>query len=425
MPGKRYLETLTPVETAIRELVSRLPGSVETLRLPVWEAVGMVAAEDIVLEHDFPPRPRSAYDGYAVRSEDTPGRLRLVGEAPIGRVDPGLRVGPGEAVYVTTGAYLPEGADAVVPEEEARVENGYIVVEKKYGKWRNVDPPGSIAARGTVLVEAGTVLTVPDAVGLLDVGATEGVFYRRLQVGIIETGNELFRPTTPGETRERVLRGEVVATTGDLIHWFIEEYMPWVEVIDRVMLPDNLDALVWYIKRLMDHADAVLVTGGTGPSEIDLFYRLPDAVGGELVVRGIYVKGGRPTSAVVAGGKLVLGLSGHPLSGLHGLIRLAYPVLAHMGGVRKPPALPVYKARLSSPIGRGRPRPVKVRLRAADGVLYADPLPKVLQLSSANVGLALGDGLALVEDREYAEGEEVVVLAYRTPRGYGAPAIRF
>ncbi len=421
----RYLGRLTPVEEAVEKLRRRLPGGVETLELPVWEAVGMVVAEDIVLDHDFPPRPRSAYDGYAVRSEDTPGRLRVVGEATIGTIVEGLRIGPGEAVYVTTGAYLPEGADTVVPEEEARVEGDYIVVEKEYPRWRNVDPPGSIARRGQVLVPAGTVLTAPDVVGLLDVGVAEGVFYRRLRVAIIETGNELFKPTTPGDTKARVLRGEVVATTGDLILWFIVEYMPWVEVIDTVLLPDNLDALTWYIQRLLDHVDVVLVTGGTGPSEIDLFYRLPEAVGGELVVRGLYVKGGRPTSALVVGGKLVLGLSGHPLSALHGMIRLAYPVLAHMGGASRPPALPVYTAKLAEPVKKGRPRPVKVTLEVRDGTLWARPLPGNLQLSSANVGLALADGIALVEARDYTVGEEVPVLAFRMPRGYGRPAIMF
>ncbi len=421
---KRYLEKLTPVEEAVSALVRRLPGGLEVLRLPVWEGVGMVLAEPVVLPHDFPPRPRSAYDGYAVRSEDTPGRLRVVGEAPIGRARLDLRVGPGEAVYVTTGAYLPEGADTVVPEEEARIEDGYIIVEKSYPKWKNVDPPGSIARRGTRLLDAGSLLTVPDAVGLLDVGVTEAVFYRRLRAAVIETGDELFKPTTPGETRERVLSGQVVATTGDLVSWFITEYMPWVEVVDQVLLPDNLEALVWYIKRLLDHADAVIVTGGTGPSEIDLFYRLPEALGGELVVRGIYVKGGRPTSAVVAGGKLVLGLSGHPLSGLHGLIRLAYPVLAHMGGLTRPPALPLVRARLKAGVKKGRPRPVKVRLVYEENTLWADPLPGVLQLSSANVGLAMADGIALVEAREYSEGDEVTVLAYRLPWEYMHPIPR-
>ncbi len=421
----RYLGKLIRVPEAL-DLLKRKVRRVESrIKLPVWEGVGLVVAEDVVLEHDFPPRPRSAYDGYAVRSQDTPGRLKIVGEAVIGRVDVDIRVGPGEAAYVSTGAYLPEGADAVVPEEAVRIEDGYIVVSERYGRWKNVDPPGSYVKRGQILASKGTVLTPPDAVGLLDVGVTEAVFYDRVRVAVIETGNELFKPTTPEETKERVLRGLVVATTGDLVAWFIQEYMPWVEVFDQVMLPDNLEALVWYIERLLDHVDVVLVTGGTGPSDIDLFYRLPEALGGELLFRGVYVKGGRPTSAVAIDGKAVIGLSGHPLSGLHGLIRLVYPLLAYVGGVERPPAAPFVKAKLASSISRGRPRPVKVRLVARDGVLMADPLPKPLQLSSANVGLAIGDGIALVEDREYVEGEEVMVLAYRLPPGYLKPSINF
>jgi len=421
----RYLGKLIPVSEALERLKARVSRVEDEELLPVWQGVGRVVSRDIVLGHDFPPRPRSAYDGYAVRSVDTPGRLRLVGEATIGKVDVEVRVGPGEAAYVSTGAYLPVGADAVVPEEDVRVEDGWIVVEGHYEKWKNTDPPGSYVRKGEVLVRAGTVLTTPDMVGLLDVAVTEAWFRRKVRVAIIETGTELIQPTTPEETRERVLRGLVVATTGGLLEWFIRSYMPWVEAGTRLQLPDHLETLVWYVERLLETHDAVLVTGGTGPSDIDLFYRLPEALGGELVFRGMYVKGGRPTSAVVAGGKPVLGLSGHPLSGLHGLVRLAYPLLAYMGGVERLPAAPFLVARLGAPVKKGRPRPVKVRLEVRDGVLVAVPLRKELQLSSANVGLAMGDGIALVEARDYSEGEEVLVLAYRIPPDYLSPAIHF
>ena len=421
----RYLGKLIPVPEALSLLKSRVKQVVEESERPVWESVGLVASRDIVLDHDFPPRPRSAYDGYAVRSDDTPGRLRLVGEATIGKVDVEIRVGPGEAAYVSTGAYLPEGADAVVPEEAVKIEDGYVVVEKHYEKWKNTDPPGSYVRRGEVLVPAGTVLTYPDMVGLLDVAVTKAWFYRPLRVAVIETGTELIQPTTPEETRDRVLKGLVVATTGGLLKWFIDSYMPWVRVDVRLQMPDHLDTLVWYVERLLETHDAVLVTGGTGPSDIDLFYRLPEALGGELVFRGMYVKGGRPTSAVVVDGKPVVGLSGHPLSGLHGLVRLVYPLLAYMGGARRVPAAPFVVARLGAPVKKGRPRPVKVRLEVGEKGLVAVPLRKELQLSSANVGLAIGDGIALVEARDYDEGEEVLVLAYRFPPGYLEPAITF
>lgn len=421
----RYVEELTRVEKALDLLKDRVSRVEETIVLPVWEAQGLVVASDIVMPHDHPPRPKSAYDGYAVRSMDTPGRLRVIGEAPIGVTDIGLKVEQGEAVYVTTGAYLPEGADAVVAEEYVDVEGEYIVVKEKYERWSNVDPPGVYVKKGDIVVPRRRLLTPFDIVALLDVGITEAEFYRPLNIAIIETGNELFKPSSPREAKEKVAKGLVVATTGDLVAWYVDKYVPWVRIYDLVMLPDELNTLAWYIERLLDHVDAVLITGGSGPSQIDLFYQLPGRLGGELVFRGLFVKGGRPTSAVVVDGKPILGLSGYPISALHGFVRLVYPLLSYMGNVETPSAVPFVRARLTSPLKVKRPRPIKVKLSYDEGILYAEPLEKKMQHSSATIALAMADGIALVMDQDYKPGDEVLVLAYRLPASYHEPSIIF
>jgi len=414
----RYLGELTRVDRAL-ELLLSVSGRVgESFRVPVWEGVGLVVASGVRAPHGWPPRHRSAYDGYAVRSSDTPGRLRLVGEAPIGSSRVGLSVGPGEAVYVTTGAFLPEGADAVVAEEKVRVEDGTVVIPVRVDRYKNIDPAGSIVREGQLLVEAGTVLSPADVVGLLEVGVTEVEVYRRVRIAVVSTGSELILPGDPEWTARQVLEGKVVATTGGLVSWFLQSYAPWVEIVDEAVLPDNREAVAWYVKRLLPLADVVLLTGGTGPSHIDLFYQLKDEIGGEIVFRGLYVKGGRPTSAYVVDGKPVIGLSGYPLSAFHALVRLVLPFLREIGGVRRgAPPLPLVDAVLDEPIGRGRPRPVKVRVaRRGDG-LHATPLAGRYQLSSANVGLVYSDGIAFVDDREYRPGDKVQVLLLRDPRG--------
>ncbi len=416
----RYIERLTPVPEALRLLEERV-ARVEPLgEVPVWEAVGLPVAGDVVAPHDWPPRPKSAYDGYAVRHSDVPGRLRLVGEALIGRVDVGFRIGPGEAAYVTTGAYLPEGADAVVPEEKARVEDGYVIVEEPIEKWRNVDPPGSIVRKGQLLLGDGSVVSPADAVALLDAGVTSVSVYRPLRLSLISTGSELFTPSDPEEARRRILSGEVAATTGDFILWFVSSYAPWVEIVDTALLPDERGAVAWTVKRFLERSDIVLLTGGTGPSNIDLFYQLAGEIGGELVFRGLYVKGGRPTSAYVVGGKPVIGLSGYPLSALHAFTRLVYPLLKYMGRVtRAHPPPPFVEARLGAPVKKGRPRPVKVRVEWRDGEYIAYPLEDSLQLTSANVGLAMADGILYTGDQPLQEGERAIVLLYREPQGGG------
>ncbi len=418
----RYIGTLTPVSKALELLAEKTAPVREAYRVPLRDAAWSVLAEDIHAPHDWPPRHKSAYDGYAVRSSDTPGRLRLVGEALIGESDVGFSIGPGEAAYVTTGAYLPEGADAVVPEERVRVENGYVIVDYHVEKYKNIDPAGSMVRKGQLLARRGQLLSSLDVAALYEVAVTEATVYRRVRTAIISTGNELILPGDPLWTREMILSGKVVATTGGLISWFISDYLPWVEVAEEILLPDERESVAWWIKRLLPHVDLILLTGGTGPSNIDLFYQLQEELGGEIVFRGLYVKGGRPTSAYIAEGKPVIGLSGYPLSALHGFIRLVYPYLRYLGNVaRGAPPVPLVKARLTEAIGKGRPRPIKVRVEVGEEGYLATPLQSTYQLSSANVGLVYADGIAFVSDREYGPGDVVDVLLIRDPRGYRPP----
>jgi len=422
MAVPRYLQRLTPVHEAIEAVKKHVRPVEEKERLPVWEAVGRVLAEDLVAPHDFPPRPRAAYDGYAVRSDDTPGRLRVIGEATIGKIDIEFRVEPGTAAYVSTGAYLPEGADTVVPEEAVRREGEYIVVDKHFQKGKNIDPVGSYARRGQKLLPRGYVLTMLDAVGLLDIAVTEATVYRRLRVGIIATGTEIFEPRDPVEARERILRGEVAETTAKLVEHLVKRYTPWTEVAWRVLFPDDIDAIAWWLERQARGLDLVLMTGGTGPSNVDPFYQLAEKLGGRVIFRGLFVKGGRPTSAMLLpNGALLIALSGHPVSAMHGFIRLVYHVLKYMGGVARAAEPPLQaRARLAAPIRAKRPQPVKVKLRvASDGVLEAEPLPLERQLSSVTVSNVEADAVAITaEAREYQKGEWVPVHVYREPEDY-------
>ena len=420
----RYVKTLVPVKTALELMKSRVSRIREKMRVPLWDGQGLVLAEPVRAPHDMPPRPKSAYDGYAVRSEETPGRFRVRGKVTIGEV-PDFTLGPGEAAYVTTGSYIPGGADAVVPEEKARVEGDYVIVDYKVEKWDYVDPAGAYARKGDVLIGEGRILTPFDIVGLLDAGVTEAVVYRPLRIGIVQTGNELFPAFTPEQAERRIREGGVIATTGDFVAWFAQSFLPYTMIIDTVALPDDLNAVAWYVERLLDYADLVLVTGGTGPSEIDLFYRLPGKLGGELVFRGLRVIGGKPTSGMVVEGKPVIGLSGYPLSALHGFIRLVYPLTAYMANLKSQPALPVYKAVLASSLRVKRARPIKARLYIKDGRLVAEPLRHELQKSSALVALAYADAVILAEEGEHEPGEEVLTLAYRLPAGYYEPSISF
>ncbi len=417
MGSQKFIEKPIPVDEAVKRTIEATKPVKETLIVPILESVGMVLAEDVKAPYDFPPRPRSAYDGYAIRSDDTPGRLRIVGEATIGTLNRSLRLEPGTAIYVSTGAYLPEGADAVVP-EEIGAKNGYIEVERKVNKWENVDPPGFYVRKGSTLLPKGYVLTMLDAVALLDVAVVRVKVYRKVRAAIIVTGNELFEPTGMDDEDKIIVNGMVAETTGKLVEWFIKRYTPWVEITTRILVPDHPDTVAWYIEKTAHLNDIILMTGGTGPSTVDTFYQVADRLNGKLLFRGLYVRGGRPTSALALdGGKLLIALSGHPISALHAAIRYLYPVLKYVGNVRRASEPPVTTyVKLMEGYRSKRPEPIKVKLCVSNGVYYATPLPKERQLSSVIASNTEADAIILTEGREHQKGEMLPAMVYREPQ---------
>ncbi len=418
MPVPRFLEKLTKVEDAIEIIKKSTKPIEETVRLPVWDAIGMVLAEDITSQYDFPQRPRVAYDGYAVRSSDTPGKLKIVGEATIGRIPSDLVVNEGTAVYVSTGSFLPEGADTVVPEEEAKKEDEYVTITKHFPPGKNFDPIGAFLRKGEKILSKGYVITLLDAVSLLDIAVTEVTVFRKINLTILITGSELFEPRDPKLAKVRIRNGEVAETTATLIENIIKTYTPWVHIRGRVLLPDEVETISWYIERQFSDSDVILMTGGTGPSNVDTFYQLAGVLKGRTLFRGLFIKGGRPTSAMLLpGGSLLIALSGYPISALHGFLRLVYPILKYLGNVKRATLPPLHTyAVLDEDIKAKRPQPIKVKLILKNSELHAVPLPHKKQLSSATISNVEADGIAILTDnRVYTKGEKVPVFIYREP----------
>lgn len=215
-------------------------------RVPVWESMGRVLSRDVVVPIDVPPRPKAAYDGYAVRSQDVskaPIRLRLVGSISIGEV-PSIKVGTMETAYVTTGAYLPDGADAVVPEEFVDVvSNNEVVINKSVKPWENVDPTGDFARKGEVVLREGTVIMPWDIPALLELGIGEVWVRRRVRIFVVATGSELIEVKTPGEVLSAIINGKVVESTASFVRNYISMYVPYAEVVGRTIVPDDQEQL--------------------------------------------------------------------------------------------------------------------------------------------------------------------------------------
>ena len=261
-------------------------------------AVGRVLAEAAVSRANMPAYDTCTMDGYAVRAADLADRgavrhpLRIVGEAYAGQ---GFRqIGPGEAVYVTTGARLPAGSDAVLQVEHARVDGDRLSgVPLEPGKF--VVPAGADLRAGETLLKAGT-LVAPAAAGVLLAGRVERVVvYRKPRVAVIATGDE-------------VVDGTIADANGPMACALLEA---WGCAPSRMApVGDNRDDIAAAIDAALRDHDVVLTIGGVSMGRKD--FSSAAAAGGELVFKGVRVKPGKPFIASYLRGKPVFALPGKP-----------------------------------------------------------------------------------------------------------------
>ncbi len=393
---------------------------VDEEKIPTWEANGRVLSRDAVVPIDVPPMHRAAYDGYAVRSVDVthvPARLRLIGSVSIGSV-PNMELGPMETAYVTTGAYLPKNADAVVPEEYVEVlGNGEVVVNKSVRPWDNVDPAGSFARRGDVALREGTVVMPWDIPALLELGIGEVWVRRKVRIYIVATGSELVEAREPNDIANAIISGKVVESTASMIKNYINTYIPYAEVVGKTIVPDDPRAIERAVVHGINSADIVITTGGTGPSEVDYIYEVMQALKPRVYVRGLRMRPGRPTGiAVLENNKVVINLSGHPISTLNALTVIVKEVIKQMAGVKVGPPEPRVRAKLvrGSLGDRELARQYRVRVVKRGDEYIIEEIPK--QGSSLTHTLLMINGLVFTGRGHIVnEGEYVEVLLLRQP----------
>jgi len=359
--------------------------ALETETVSVADAGGRVTAGDTRAEVDLPPFASSAMDGYAVRAADLPGTLPVVARIPAGR--PAARpLAAGEAMGISTGGVVPDGADAVVPIEDVVHRDNSIEIGDAVAPGAHVRPRGGDVAAGEVVVEAGVRLGASQLGALAAAGVAALPCACRPRVAVLTTGSELARvgaPLAPGQVYES--NGLMLAAALDAVGAVVE-LLPAVaddESAHREALDRGL------------RADVLVTSGGVSVGPHDLVRRIEAELGVEEVFWQVAVKPGKPVSFGVFGATLVFGLPGNPVSSLVGCELLVKPALRALQGLREP--LPRFEpGRLASPLRRGLGRDELVRARSRLGPegIVLDPLSG--QESHMIVRAAAADALVLV-----------------------------
>jgi molybdopterin molybdotransferase len=388
--------------------------AVGTERVPLGDAAGRVLAAPFTAPDDLPAERRAVMDGYAVRAAgldgaqpEAPKSLTVVGAVPMGDVFAG-RVGPGQAVTIATGGFVPEGADAVVMVEHTRTAGkGAVVVSRSIAAGANVVQPGEDLARGEGALPACRRLRPADLALLATFGATTVEVHRQPRVALLSTGNELCAADVsprPGQVRDsnQIALAAQVAAAGCL---------PTLGGI----VPDDVAALRDAIRGLLAAHHAVILSGGSSVGTKDLCAdALADLPVPGVLFHGIDIRPGKPTLFARAGNRPVVGLPGFPTSSLVVFDAFIRPMLWRLGGeVDRDP----WPARRAARLGAahksmaGREDYLRVRLVTRDGELWAEPLPGG---SATLSNVVRADALVRVEaDRlQIDAGEPVEALLY-------------
>jgi len=329
--------------------------------VPVARAAGRVVAARALAVTDLPPFDSSAMDGYAVRAVDTPGRLTVVGHSAAGKPET-RALGAGEAIVISTGAVVPDGADAVVPVERT---SGDLEVEG-VGSGENVRPRAGDARAGGVIVERGDVLRPAQLGALAAAGVVLVRCTRRPRVSVLATGSEL---RAPGE---QLAPGEIYESNTVLLAAQLESAGAEVTVLRSV--GDDESATRDALERGLD-SDVLVTSGGVSVGQHDLVRGALAALGAEEVFWRVAVKPGKPIAFAVRGETLVFGLPGNPVSSLVGFELFVRPALLALQGARD--ARPAYlPGRLGASVRRNEHRDefLRARTRVEDGSVVLDPL---------------------------------------------------
>lgn len=377
------------------------PLSVETVALST--ALDRVLAEDLRARSDVPPFACSAMDGYAIQAGASGRRLRLTGESRAG-APARATLAAGEAIRVSTGAAMPTGATAVIPQEQTEVDGETILTLADSPEHEHVRGAGEDMESDAIVLDAGTTLGPIELGAAIAAGAAELTVARRPGVAVLSTGDELREPGEP------LGPGEIHNSNATMLCGLAGRC--GAQPLTPARVPDDRDQTVAFIRQALTDADVVVLSGGVSVGPHDHVKPALAALGVQERFWGVALQPGKPTwFGVAAGDTLVFGLPGNPVSAVVTFSLFVAPALAALqcGHAPRPPHR---HARLGVAVRRNphRDQAVRVTLRAApDGRLVVRPTGA--QGSHILSSLLAADALAMIpEGQGSLEAGAVVAL---------------
>jgi molybdopterin molybdotransferase len=377
---------------------SKLSGiSVGTEYVRLVEATDRILADCIRCPIDIPPFQRSTVDGFAILSNDTKkatrdrhAMLNVVGEISAGKI-PQTRISSGEAVAIATGAKIPKGADSVIMIEDIIVEDKgkKICIPYKIDEGSNITPRGNDVKKGQVLLKKGTWLTAADIGLIASVGISKILVYKKVKVAVLSTGSELAEPGSNN-------LGNASIFDSNRFMLFSMVRKQGGEPIDLGICRDERSLIR---AKIMDALkfDVILISGGSSVGEKDYVPGLINEIGKPgIIVSGVAMKPGSPTSLGIANGKPMIVLPGYPVSAFVAFYTFGLPLLYNILKTNGPPVAR-QDAKLTSNVKlhKGMTTFVRVRILRRHRSFFAEPVSTAG--ASLLSTLAYSDGIVVAK----------------------------
>jgi molybdopterin molybdotransferase len=395
--------TFEEARRKVIEQVGKMRGPRASSSVSVWDALGLVLAQEVKTDREYPPFDRSTRDGYAVRSKEIkPGtQLKCAGEIKAGdTVTEALATGT--CVQIMTGAAVPTGADAVVMIEYTQREGKAVRFERAAQSGQNIVPRGSEARAGQTILKPGMRLGFAELALAAQVGATQLQCAKRPRVTILSTGDEVVLiDQQPGPFQIRNSNGVSLAA---------QVRITGGEPVLLGNAADRVEDLGEKIERGLKE-DALVLTGGVSMGKYDLVESVLKALGAEFFFDAVAIRPGKPAVFAICQGKPVFGLPGNPVSTMVTFQLFVTAAIDLLSGADAQP-LPLVEARLAEALNE-RPGlthflPARIEWRGAE--------PQVSALKwqgSGDIAALAGANCFLVvptEREKIASGERVSVL---------------
>lgn len=374
----------------------------------IRSALGRVLAEDVRSSINVPSHTNSAMDGYALAHDDLPGsgtrRLEVVGTAWAGKPFQGS-VTSGKCVRIMTGAPMPPGADTVVMQEHAEIENDQIIIDARHQTGQNVRSAGEDIAAGEVALKAGRRVSAADLGLLASLGVVEVQVYRKVRVAFFSTGDEL---RSLGQTLDA---GAVYDSNRYTLYGMLTRL--GVELIDLGVVRDRREDTFAAFDEAARCADVVLSSGGVSVGEADYVKEALEKLG-QVTFWKVATKPGRPLAFGSIRDAMFFGLPGNPVSVMVTFYLFVQPALRRMMGELTTEPL-LLRARCESKLRKNPGRTEYQR-----GVLSQDPQGNLMVTKTGAQGSGILSSMSLancfivlpLEASAVQPGETVTVLPF-------------